>query len=162
MPWLSPFYGVQPSGPPVHTPPTLHSYNTYTLPTFTVLQVTTMSTSMIALPENSSYWRNALFHLETPVFMSSEEYNTYWPMVDSVYKKFGGNLRQKKGTVEVQKYEYRLRKSQKSGTAQPATDEKKIKRCHTSIRIAGQCEVQIKVTRSITRRLLQRASLLHS
>jgi hypothetical protein len=34
--------------------------------------------------------------------------------------------------------------------ARPATDEKKTKRRHTSsIRIAGQCEVQIKVTRSL-------------
>jgi hypothetical protein len=70
-------------------------------------------------------------------------------MVDSIYKKLGGNLKQKKGTVEVQKYECRLRKSQKSSTARPATDEKKIKRRHSSIRIAGQCEVQIKVTRSL-------------
>jgi len=29
--------------------------------------------------------------------MSSEEYDTYWPMVvDSVYKKLGGNLKQKR------------------------------------------------------------------
>jgi hypothetical protein len=62
---------------------------------------------MIALPENSTYWKNALFHLETPISMSPEKYDTYWLMVDSVYKKLGGNLKQKRGTVEVQKYECR-------------------------------------------------------
>jgi hypothetical protein len=42
---------------------------------------------MIALPEISTYWKNALFRLEIPVSMSSEEYGTYWPMVDFLYKK---------------------------------------------------------------------------
>jgi hypothetical protein len=34
--------------------------------------------------------------------LSPEEYDKYWPTVDKI---FGGNLKQKKGTVEVQKYE---------------------------------------------------------
>jgi len=33
------------------------------------LQITTASASMIALPENPSYWKNAIFHLETPISM---------------------------------------------------------------------------------------------
>ena len=41
----------------------------YTLPTLTAFRVITMSTSMVALPENSSHRKNALFHLEALVSM---------------------------------------------------------------------------------------------
>jgi len=68
--------------------------------------------------------------------------------VDSVYSKLQQELLQAHGTVRVQKYECRLRKSKKSSTTQDA-DGKVIKRRHSSIRDAHLCNVRIKVLRPV-------------
>jgi len=62
-------------------------------------------------------YRTMLFELSKPVIISPEIFNEIWPYVDSVYSKLQQELLQAHGTVRVQKYECRLRKSRKSSTA---------------------------------------------
>ena len=70
--------------------------------------------------------------------------------MDSVYSKLQQELLQAYGTVRVQKYECRLRKSKKSSTARVAdSDGKVIKRRHSSIRDSDLCNVRIKVSRPV-------------
>jgi len=80
--------------------------------------------------------------------MSPKTFDEIWPYVDSVYTKLQQELLQAHGTVRVQKYECRLRKSKKSSTTQD-TDGKVIKRRHSSIRDAHLCNVRIKVSRPV-------------
>ncbi|KAF8448199.1 hypothetical protein BGX38DRAFT_1260228 [Terfezia claveryi] len=93
--------------------------------------------------------RAMLFNLTEPVTMSPEIFGEVWPYVDSVYTKLQSELLQAYGTVRVQKYECRLRKSKKSGTARDATDGKVIKRRNSSIRDPHLCHVRIKVSRLV-------------
>ncbi|RPB25197.1 hypothetical protein L211DRAFT_836521 [Terfezia boudieri ATCC MYA-4762] len=93
--------------------------------------------------------RAMLFDLTEPVTMSPEVFGEAWPYVDSVYTKLQSELLQAYGTVRVQKYECRLRKSKKSGTARDATDGKVIKRRNSSIRDPHLCHVRIKVSRLV-------------
>jgi len=58
--------------------------------------------------------------------MTEDVFSTYWPLVDSVYTKLGVRLLRRNNTAEVQKYESRLRKRRKSGTARGSTEAKKI------------------------------------
>jgi len=55
-----------------------------------------------------------LLELRKPVIISPEIFDEIWPYVDSVYSKVQQELLQAHGTVRVQKYECRLRKSRKS------------------------------------------------
>ena len=93
--------------------------------------------------------RAMLFDLSKPVTMSSDTFSETWPYVDSVYTKLRGEELQAYGTVRVQKYECRLRKSKKSSTTRGAPDNKVIKRRHSSIRDQGLCQVRIKVSRPV-------------
>jgi hypothetical protein len=45
------------------------------------------------------------------------QFGEYWPLISTVYTKLGGKNIQQNGTVEVQRYECRLRKSNKNGKA---------------------------------------------
>ena len=70
--------------------------------------------------------------------------------MDSVYSKLQQELLQTYGTVRVQKYECRLRKSKKSSTARVSdSDGKVIKRRHSSIRDSDLCNVRINVSRPV-------------
>jgi len=89
-----------------------------------------------------------LFELSKPATISPEIFNEIWPYVDSVYSKLQQELLQAHGTVRVQKYECRLRKSRKSSTARVA-DGKVIKRRHSSMRDTDLCNVRIKVSRPV-------------
>lgn len=93
--------------------------------------------------------RTLLFELSKPVIMSIETFNETWPYVDSVYTKLRGEQLHGSGTVRVQKYECRLRKSKSSSTARDASSDKVIKRKHSSIRDHGLCQVRIKVSRPV-------------
>jgi len=77
--------------------------------------------------------------------LSPKTFDEMWPYVDLVYSKLQQELLQAHGTVHVQKYECRPRKSKKSST----TDGKVIKRRHSSIRDAYLRNVRIKVSRPV-------------
>jgi hypothetical protein len=80
-----------------------------------------MTTALIPVPENAHLWSDALFKLEKPMLLSVAEFDLYWPLISTVYTKIGGLLVQQSGTVHVQKYECRLRKS-KTGSKRPPKD----------------------------------------
>jgi hypothetical protein len=89
-----------------------------------------------------------LFKLEKPVIMTADEFDTYWPLVSTVYMKIGGVLTQQRGDVLVQKYECQLRKSKKGGKAPPAREGVK-KKYSATIRQPGLCQVRMKITRTV-------------
>ena len=108
-----------------------------------------MSEAMMPISTNAFHHRALLFDLSKPVTMSPEMFDEAWPYVDSVYTKLQSELLQAQGTVRVQKYECRLRKSKKSSTTQDGNVNKVIKRWHASIREQGLCHVRIKVSRPV-------------
>ena len=86
--------------------------------------------------------------------MTREQFDTYWPLVDSVYRKLSGRTVQQNGTVEVQKYECRLRKSGKGGKAPPprSGDKGAVKKSiGAKMRNPDQCQVRIKVMKHLHR-----------
>ena len=105
-----------------------------------------MSEAMMPVSADALHHRTILFDLSKPVTMSPEMFDEMWPYVDSVYTKMHQELLQKNGTIRVQKYECRLRKSKKSSTCD---DSKVVKRRHTSIRDKHLCHVRIKVSRPV-------------
>ena len=96
---------------------------------------------MIVLPSDAAIYRKLLFELDKPVVLSEEQYNEYWPLVDSVWTKIGGTTVQQNGTVKVQHYECRLRKSKKTGTNQARKEGRVVKSRVTSARVKGLCQV---------------------
>ncbi|KAF8428782.1 hypothetical protein EV426DRAFT_585898 [Tirmania nivea] len=111
-----------------------------------------MSTeAMMPISADALHYRTILFELSKPVTISPQIFDEIWPYVDSVYSKLQQELLQAYGTVRVQKYECRLRKSRKSSVAQVSadTDGKVIKRRQSSIRNADLCNVRIKVSRPV-------------
>ena len=102
---------------------------------------------MMPISPDALHSRAMLFDLSKPVTMSPEVFSETWPYVDSVYTKLRGEELQAYGTVRVQKYECRLRKSKKSSTTKD--DNKVTKRRHSSIRDQGLCQVRIKVSRPV-------------
>jgi len=108
-----------------------------------------MSEAMMPISADALRHRAMLFDLSEPVTMSPDLFDEAWPYVDSVYTKLQSELLQANGTVRVQKYECRLRKSKKSGTARDATDGKVIKRRNSSVRDSHLCHVRIKVSRLV-------------
>jgi len=104
---------------------------------------------MIPVPEKADLYRDILFYLEKPTQLSQQEFDEYWPLVDSVWTKIGGSTIQRNGTVEVQHYECRLRKSKKTGTNIAKKDGRVIKPRITSVRVKDLCQVRMKMTRTI-------------
>ena len=97
--------------------------------------------TMIPLSINALNYRAMLFELDKPVTLSIDIFNEVWPYIDSVYMKLQSELLQCNGTMRVQKYECRLRKSTKPSTAKVASEGKVIKRRNTSIRNKHLCHV---------------------
>ena len=97
------------------------------------------------IPTDAMHHRTLLFEFVKPVILDANKFDEVWPYVDSVYRTLRGEQLLCNGTVRVQKYECRLRKSSKSGTAKVA-DGKVIKWRHSSIRDKDLCQVQIKVS----------------
>jgi hypothetical protein len=111
-----------------------------------------MSAASIKIPKDATIWIDSLFNLEYPITTSQSLFEEYWPLISSVYTKLGGKLIQQNGTVEVQKYECRLRKSKKTGKAPPpkTIGNGGIKKRHGRTgREKGQCNVRIKTTRTL-------------
>ena len=108
-----------------------------------------MSESMMPISVDALHYRTLLFELSKPVVISADKFNEVWPYVDSVYRTLRGEELKCNGTLKVQKYECRLRKSAKSSTVKVAIEGKVIKRRHSTIRDKGLCDVQIKVTRPV-------------
>ena len=73
---------------------------------------------MMPMSPDTLHRRGLLFDLTKPVTMSPEVFDKIWPYVDSVYTRLQQELLQQNGTVRVQKYECRLRKSKKPGVHQ--------------------------------------------
>ena len=108
-----------------------------------------MSTALIPIPTDTASWSTILFHIAQPVTLTAEQFDLYWPMTSTVYTKIGGLLLQQNGTVEVQKYECRLRKSKKGGNP-PVPKNGVKKRYGIMIRQSGLCNVRIKTTRTVS------------
>ena len=106
-----------------------------------------MSSSLIPIADDSIYWSSLLFDLTQPVLLTEQQYDAYWPLISTVYTKIGGLLLQKNGTIEVQNYECRLRKSKKPGQVPPKDGVKK--RYGSTVRQSGLCKVRIKTTRTV-------------
>jgi hypothetical protein len=110
-----------------------------------------MTTNLIPIPEDAAERSQILFHLTKPITLPYSEFEKYWPLVNTVFTKSRGLLLQQNNTVEVQKYECRLRKSKKPGKAPPSQNPNGVKKRHgTTIREPGQCNVRIKTTRTLT------------
>ena len=107
-----------------------------------------MTTALIPIPENASFWSDTLFMLVKPVVLTEDEFDMYWPLVSTVYTKIGGALRQQNGDVVVQKYECRLRKS-KIGSKPPPPKDGVKKRYGSTVQQPGLCQVRIKITRTV-------------
>lgn len=105
--------------------------------------------TMIPVPEHANTYRETLFHLEKPVELTQQQFDEYWPLVDTVWTKIGGNTIQRGGTVRVQHYECRLRKSKKTGTNVSRKEGRVVKPRITATRLKDICQVQMKITRSI-------------
>ncbi|KAF8458120.1 hypothetical protein BGX38DRAFT_1265408 [Terfezia claveryi] len=108
-----------------------------------------MSEAMMPISADALHYRTLLFELNNPIVISADKFNEIWPYVDSVYTTLQQALLQCNGTVQVQKYECRLRKSSKSATARVAAEGKIIKRRNSSIRDKNLCHVRIKVSRPV-------------
>ncbi|KAL7269921.1 hypothetical protein RUND412_007387 [Rhizina undulata] len=100
-----------------------------------------MSKALIPLPSAHAEWREKLFTLSDKVEMTPEEFEIYWPLVDSVYSR-----RQKytttNGLKTISRWECRLKMSRKSSTKQ---DKPGVKRRATSAHVPGLCQVEIRV-----------------
>ncbi|KAF8418738.1 hypothetical protein EV426DRAFT_574717 [Tirmania nivea] len=106
--------------------------------------------AMMPISADALHYRTILFELSKPVTISPQIFDKIWPYVDSVYSKLQQELLQAYGTVRVQKYECRLRKSKKSSMARVAdSDGKVIKHRQSSIRNADLCNVRIKDSRPV-------------
>ena len=93
------------------------------------LQVhTKMTTTLIPIPDDAYERSNLLFSLKKAITLPCGEFERNWPLVNTVYTKIGGLLPQQNGTVEVQKYECRLRKSKKQGRDPPPQNPNGIKK----------------------------------
>jgi hypothetical protein len=90
--------------------------------------------------------------IECPITISQSQFEEYWPLMSTVYTKIGGKLIQQNSTVEVQKYECRLRKRKRLAKhlRQKTIDNSGIKKRHgRTIRNKGPCYVRIKITRTL-------------
>jgi len=59
--------------------------------------------------------------------MTADEFDTYWPLVSTVYTKIGGVLTQRRGDVLVQNT-VPVTKEQEGGKAPPARELRRIQR----------------------------------
>ncbi|KAF8420376.1 hypothetical protein EV426DRAFT_243477 [Tirmania nivea] len=108
-----------------------------------------MSEVMMPISADALHYRTLLFELSKLVIIPADKFNEIWPYVDTVYRTLRGEVLRCNGTLRVQKYECRLCKSIKSSTAKVATEDKIIKRQHSSIRDKHLCHVQIKVSKPV-------------
>lgn len=108
-----------------------------------------MSEAMMPISAEALQYRTQLFDLAKPVTMTAELFDEVWPYVDSVYAKLQSEMMRAYGTIRVQKYECRLRKSRKSSTVKDPPENKVVKRRHSSIRDQYLCHVRIKVSRPV-------------
>ncbi|KAF8458932.1 hypothetical protein BGX38DRAFT_1325934 [Terfezia claveryi] len=83
-------------------------------------QIKMSTEAMMPISADALHYRTILFELSKPVTIPPQIFDEIWPYVDSVYSKLQQELLQAYGTVRVQKYECRLRKSRKSSVAQVA------------------------------------------
>jgi hypothetical protein len=63
----------------------------------------TMTSTLIPIPENAEFWCNKLFYLHTPIVLTAEEFDTYWPLISTVYTKLSGYTSQQNGEVTVRR-----------------------------------------------------------
>jgi hypothetical protein len=103
-----------------------------------------MTTALIPIPENATFWSNILFKLEKPVVMTVDEFDMYWPLVSTVYTKIGGVLTRRVSP----KIRVPFTKEQEGAKAPPAKEGVK-KRYSATIRQPGLCQVRMKSTRTV-------------
>ena len=115
-----------------------------------------MSPDPIPLPDGHAEWRARLFDLDLgagPVIMTKAQFDTFWPLVDSVYRKLNSTVVQRNGTVRAQKYECRLRNSGqgRGGKPQPSKNQGAgvAKRQLKKKRAKDLCQVRIKISQEI-------------
>jgi hypothetical protein len=61
---------LEPSSP-YYIQPRLHLFRLYFA----------MTSTLIPIPENAEFWCNKLFYLHTPIVLTAEEFDTYWPLI---------------------------------------------------------------------------------
>jgi len=104
---------------------------------------------MIPLPKDASHWQQQLFNLDEPVTLSKDLFEQVWPLVSSVYT-FRNKKLQQNGTISVEHGECRLKKSRKSSSAKPPSNDSEIKRRNSTVRQKDRCLVTVKLTRQLT------------
>jgi len=90
-----------------------------------------------------------LFRLEKPVQLTQQEFDEFWPLVDTVWTKIGGNTTLRQGTIQVQHHECGLRKSKKTDTNVARNQGRVVKPRMTAVRIKDLCQVRMKITCTI-------------
>jgi len=106
------------------------------------------SSIMISLPSQADTYRDMFFQLEKPVQLTQHEFDEFWPLIDTVWTKIGRNTTQQQGTIQVQLYEYHLRKSQKTSTNVARNEGRIVKPPITAVWIKDLCEARMKITRT--------------
>ena len=103
---------------------------------------------MISVPSQADTYREMLFQLEKPVQLTQQEFDEFWPLVDTVWTKIGRNTTQRQGTIQVQHYECRLQKSKKTSTN--VNEGRVVKPQMTAVQIKNLgCQARMKITRTI-------------
>ncbi|KAF8415879.1 hypothetical protein EV426DRAFT_628739 [Tirmania nivea] len=87
-----------------------------------------MSEVMMPISADALHYRTLLFELSKPVIIPADKFNEIWPYVDTVYRTLRGEVLH---------------------TAKVTTEDKIIKRRHSSIRDKYLCYVQIKVSKLV-------------
>ncbi|KAH6636720.1 hypothetical protein F5144DRAFT_591766 [Chaetomium tenue] len=98
--------------------------------------------NIVENPPDLHLWRQKLFDLQSPVILTNEEYDMYFPWVDNVYSHRTSQTASKRGLV-TRYFDCRL-KGRPSGTPK-SQDPNKKKRKRTA-RPLDLCDVRIKIT----------------
>ncbi|KAL9094297.1 MAG: hypothetical protein Q9165_003437 [Trypethelium subeluteriae] len=97
---------------------------------------------LIPHPRELDAWREKLFHIEEPITLTEEEFQTYWPHVDNVYSHRSTQKYKRKPFISHY-WDCRL-KGRPPGTPK-SNDPNKKKRKRTA-RERDLCDVKIKIT----------------
>ena len=78
--------------------------------------------------------------------MTEYEFDEYWPLLSTVFTKIGALFVQQNGEVEVQKYEYRRRKSKK----EESHHLEEFKNAMAKLFACQASDVRIETTRTVS------------
>ena len=129
-----------------HNPPRERNFAPYSRNTLSLSYLhTKMTTTLIPIPDDAYERSNLLFSLKKAITLPCGEFERHWSLVNAVCTGTGGLVPQQNGTVEVQKYECRLRKSEKQGRAPPSQNPNGIKKEQCATLDNPMCESKQRV-----------------